>query len=226
MDINTVYHMDFRTYLQEIGDDVQNINMIVTDPPYNIGFKYNAYSDKLPDEEYIAMIGALCNLPLAIIQYPIQTAKYITPALGVPTDVMAWCVNSNLPRQMRLISFFGVSANRNAVKQAYKNPNDKRIQARIAAGSDGARLYDWFSDIQLVKNTSRQKGAHPCPVPVQLMERIILMTTREGDLVFDPFMGCGTTAIACLNTNRNYVGCEVDKQYYDACLTRIKNHRK
>ena len=58
------------------------------------------------------------------------------------------------------------------------------------------------------------------------MERILLMTTREGDLVFDPFMGCGTTAIACLNTNRRFVGCEVDKQYFDACLTRIKNQKK
>ena len=49
------------------------------------------------------------------------------------------------------------------------------------------------------------------------MERIILLTTNEGDTVMDPFMGSGTTAIACMNTNRNYIGFEIDGHYIDLC---------
>lgn len=56
------------------------------------------------------------------------------------------------------------------------------------------------------------------------MERIILLTTNEGDTVLDPFMGSGTTAIACLNTNRKFIGFEIDTMYYDMAQERILEH--
>lgn len=73
---------------------------------------------------------------------------------------------------------------------------------------------------------SKENINHPCPVPVELMERIILLTTNEGDTVLDPFMGSGTTAIACINTKRNYIGFEIDKDYYLSSLERIDKHIK
>ena len=123
-----------------------------------------------------------------------------------------------------MINFYDVKVDFNKVKQPYKNPNDKRVKKLIENGSQGTRLYDWFSDIQIVKNVSKEKTGHPCPVPVALMERIILLTTNEGDTVMDPFMGSGTTAIACMNTNRNYIGFEIDKQYYDIAINRVNEH--
>lgn len=56
-----------------------------------------------------------------------------------------------------------------------------------------------------------------------VQERIILLTTNKGDTVLDPFMGSGTTAIACINTKRNYIGFEIDKDYYLSSLERINN---
>lgn len=199
--------------------------MVITDPPYNIGFNYNEYKDKLSDEEYINLLGSLKGFPLAMIHYPEETMRYIVPALGVPDEVCAWCYNSNLPKQFRLINFFGVEVDFSKVTQPYKNPTDKRVKARIEAGSKGTRLYDWFSDIQLVKNVSKEKTIHPCPIPVALIERILLLTTNEGDTVMDPFMGCGSTAIACMNTGRNYIGFEIDKTYYDECKKRIGEYK-
>ena len=73
----------------------------------------------------------------------------------------------------------------------------------------------------MVKNVSKEKF-HPCPVPVKLMERIILLTTKEGDTILDPFMGSGTTALACINTNRNFIGFELDKHYCDIANERIQ----
>ena len=215
--------MDFREAFD--NNLLPHIDLIATDPPYNINFKYNSYKDSMTDEEYIEMLNYFEEYPTAIIQYPEETMQYIVPAMGVPDEVCAWCYNSNLPRQFRLINFYNTKVDFNKVKQPYKNPKDKRIKELIAKGSKGTRLYDWFSDIQLVKNISKEKTGHPCPIPVALMERIILLTTNEGDTVCDPFIGGGTTAIACLNTNRNYIGFEIDPKYYDIATERINKEK-
>lgn len=214
--------MDFRKVMNELPP----INLIATDPPYNIGFKYNEYNDCMSDEEYKNMLSEFQGYPTAIIHYPEEMMKYVVPALGVPNEVCAWCYNLNLPRQFRLINFYDINVNFNKVKQPYKNPNDKRIKKLIEAGSKGTRMYDWFSDIQIVKNVSKEKTSHPCPVPVALMERIILLTTNEGDTICDPFMGSGTTALACINTNRNYIGFEISKEYCEIAEGRIKKCRE
>lgn len=109
--------------------------------------------------------------------------------------------------------------------QPYKNLNDKRIKQQIAKGRKGTPLYDWFSDINIVKNVSKEKTAHPCPIPIALMERIITLLTDEGDIVVDPFMGSGTTALACLNLNRRFIGIEMSKKYCKLAMDRIEKHQ-
>lgn len=216
-----LYNEDFKNVLGSVDEDFT----IVTDPPYNINFKYNEYEDNLSDGDYIELISEFRNMKVAIIHYPEETMKYFVPALGVPDEVNTWCYNSNLPgRQSRLINYYNTVPDYNKVLQPYKNPSDKRIKAQIAKGKTGTRSYDWFSDIQLVKNVSKTKYTHPCPVPVKLMERIILLTTNEGDLVIDPFMGSGTTGIACMNTNRRFIGFEIDTRYYDMAQERMAEH--
>jgi site-specific DNA-methyltransferase (adenine-specific) len=70
----------------------------------------------------------------------------------------------------------------------------------------------------------RQKGkdCHPAPFPEQLVQDHIISWSNERDLILDPFMGSGTTAIACINTNRNYIGFELDKHYCDIANERIR----
>lgn len=213
-----LYNEDFRNHLYNLDGDFT----IVTDPPYNINFNYNEYEDNLSDSDYINLISELKGNKLAIIHYPEETMKYFVPALGVPDEVNVWAYNSNLPgRQSRLINYYNTKPDYNKVLQPYKNPNDKRVKAQIAKGRTGVRSYDWFSDIQLVKNVSKQKYNHPCPVPVKLMERIILLTTNEGDTIIDPFMGSGTTGVASLNVGRKFIGFEIDTEYFDMAQERL-----
>ena len=213
-----------------INDDFRNHELveegvIITDPPYNIDFKYNEYQDNLSDEEYIELISHFKGHKLAIIHYPEESMKYFVPALGVPGEVNVWAYNSNLPsRHSRLINYYNVKPDYTKVLQPFKNPNDKRIRERIKKGIKGARSCDWFTDIQLVKNVSKTDYNHPCPVPIELMERIILLTTEPGDLVIDPFCGSGTTAVACLNTNRRFLGFEIDMMYADMANERMAEH--
>ena len=70
------------------------------------------------------------------------------------------------------------------------------------------------------------KSIHPTQKPVKLLERLINLVTTENDVVLDCFTGSGSTAIAAINTNRKYIGFELDKEYYEASIERINNHVK
>lgn len=63
---------------------------------------------------------------------------------------------------------------------------------------------------------------HPTQKPVRLLERLLALTTRAGDVVLDPFSGSCSTAIACINTNRKFIGFEIDKEYYELGINRLK----
>jgi site-specific DNA-methyltransferase (adenine-specific) len=70
---------------------------------------------------------------------------------------------------------------------------------------------------------SAKKVGHPAPFPVELPYRLIQLYTFEGDVVLDPFIGSGTTAIASIRTNRNFVGYDNEKEYVDIAKRRIQN---
>ena len=79
-------------------------------------------------------------------------------------------------------------------------------------------------DIRSIINFDKEFGLHPTQKPVKLFEYLIKTYTNENELVLDNCMGSGTTAIACLNTNRNYVGFELDTNYFNIAQERIKTH--
>ena len=87
------------------------------------------------------------------------------------------------------------------------------IKQRKASGDDRkVELTDVWFDIHRIKH-KRDRDHHPCQLPEKLMERIIKLTTRPGDLVFDPFCGAGTTAIAATRLGRHFVVTEMDENY-------------
>ena len=223
--LNTIINNDCKNVFFEIKKKYKDF-IVLTDPVYNISFSYDNYSDNLPDQEYIDLISIFRDIPSAIIQYPEEMMKYIVPALGIPDEVLAWCYPSNISRQFRLINIYNKKPDFSKVLQPYRNPTDKRVQKLISEGSKGTPLYDWFSDINIVKNVSKEKLQHPCQIPVTLMERLILLLTDEGDIVVDPFVGVGSTAIACLKTKRNYIGIEISKKYCSIAEKRIENFKE
>jgi site-specific DNA-methyltransferase (adenine-specific) len=64
---------------------------------------------------------------------------------------------------------------------------------------------------------------HPTQKPVELMKILIENSSNEGDVVLDPFMGSGSTGVACLNTNRNFIGIELDKNYFEIAKERLND---
>ena len=63
---------------------------------------------------------------------------------------------------------------------------------------------------------------HPASFPVELAQNCILLTTDNNGLILDPFMGSGTTGVACVNTNRNFIGIELDSGYFEIAKKRIE----
>lgn len=216
-----IVHGDCRDVLPGMG----RARLLLSDPPYNIGFKYGVggHKDRMPDNEYISMLRDMRKSAdiVAVIQYPEETAKYITPALGVPDEVIAWCYNSNIGRRFRLVSIFGGKPDFSREKQPYKNPNDKRVRALIDAGSAGTNIYDWWGDIQLVKNVSAEKTEHPCPIPEALASRLIRILTNPGDRVIDPFCGGGTVPYVAKMLGRVGIGIEADERWFRIARDRF-----
>ena len=214
------------------SQDCQNLlkgrkAIIVTDPPFNVGYHYNKYQDNMEEGEYFEWLDNVFNAislaGLVVIHYPEALYKLAFQMGLFPKKIVSWVYNSNTARQHRDIAFFGVKPDFKKVRQPYKNPNDKRIRKRIAKGIGGGRLYDWWN-INQVKNVSKSKIQHPCVMPLEVMKRIIAMLP-EDYVIIDPFLGSGTTAIACLELNRDFIGCELDETYFEIAEQRIKNHQ-
>ena len=75
-------------------------------------------------------------------------------------------------------------------------------------------------------NASQKDRLHPTQKPVNLLEYLIKTYTKEGETVLDNCMGSGSTGVACINTNRNFIGIELDENYFNIAKERIENHNK
>lgn len=210
--------------LPNIVNEYKHRNIvIVSDPPFNVGYHYNTYKDKMFDDDYYSMLSDIFSLaPSVVIHYPESLYKLAFAMGGVaPEKVVSWVYNSNTAKQHRDIAFFGVKPDFKKVTQPYKNPNDKRIQERIARGILGGRLYDWWN-VNQVKNVSKDKTAHPCQMPLEVMKNIIGILPDD-ILVIDPFNGSGTTGVACKELGKDYIGIEIDETYCEISRNRLLN---
>ena len=202
-------------------NNIPQNSIIVTDPPFNIGYHYNEYKDKMEADSYYEMLSGLLNIaPCVFIHYPEALYKLSARSGVSPTRVVSWVYNSNTAKQHRDIAFYGVKPNFNQVRQPYKNPNDKRIQQRIAEGKTGCKLYDWWN-INQVKNVSKDKTAHPCQMPLEVMKNIVGILPRDSTII-DPFMGSGTTGVACVEAGLDFIGIEIDSKYFEIAKNRLK----
>ncbi len=81
-------------------------------------------------------------------------------------------------------------------------------------------------EFSLTKPSEKKRGKHPTQKPINLLERIILSSTNEGDLILDPFNGSGTTGIVAYKLNRKYIGIEKEKQYLELTIKRKEDIKK
>jgi site-specific DNA-methyltransferase (adenine-specific) len=209
----TLYLGDCRDVLPGLPDEP-----VITDPPYGIGFGYGAsYCDR-GGPAYRQLIGTLCGRRLAMLHYPAEMMREICPVLGSPDDVLAWVYPSNTEgRHFRLWGLWGLSVNLSAVKQRARNPECAKVKNLLVDS------YTWWEQPQ-VKNTSGEKTDHPCQIPTSSVERIIKLTGAQAAI--DPFMGSGTTGVACAHLGRRFTGIEIEPRYFDIAVKRIEDAQR
>lgn len=217
-----------------------SVDCVIADPPYNIGFKYDAYQDSLPQDEYRAYMLAVVDAAadalkpggsLWWLQYPEessymwQAAQETIPALR-PVRLVAWVYHAHtsgapLRRGLRLWCWFskGEAVLAGTFPGSYRNPDDSRVARLMESGARPAD-YDWW-ELEQVKNVCDEKTAHPCQIPVEMVRRIVRACSPPGGLVVDPFTGSGTTGEAALMEGRRFIGVELSPAYAELAEKRI-----
>lgn len=92
-------------------------------------------------------------------------------------------------------------------------------------GETNRALSNVWSDISPIVPWSPERVKHPTQKPVQLMERCVKLWSNEGDTVLDFTMGSGSTGVACINTNRNFIGIEKNDKYFEIAKKRIEQYK-
>jgi len=211
-----IYNKDFIEIITDLDKDN---TLIIIDPPYNVGWKYDSYNDNLKESDYLKLFENFKGFKLVVIHYIEDIIKYIVPTMGVPTKVVQWVYNSNMPRNHRSIAFFNCKPDMNKVKRMPKQLNDKRNY-----DSNGdiklVRVNDWWK-IPIVVNVSKEKEDYSCQIPEKVIERII-KTTADKEVIFDAFMGTGTTLAVASKLGYKYIGCDISKTAYDITKKRLR----
>jgi len=83
-------------------------------------------------------------------------------------------------------------------------------------------MHNFFESPICMRPERLQDPKHPTQKPIKLLKHIIQMATNEGDVIFDPFMGVGSTGVASLQLNRKFIGIELDKTYFEASKKRLE----
>jgi adenine-specific DNA-methyltransferase len=101
-------------------------------------------------------------------------------------------------------------------KKAYKGPNKGKVSSN-PLGKNPSDVWE----ITNINHNKKEKTDHPCQFPEELVKRLVLMTTNKNDLVLDPFVGSGTTAVVCQRHNRSCIGIDNNEKYLQAAKERI-----
>lgn len=110
-----------------------------------------------------------------------------------------------------------------AIKSGGNKPTEICPIKECKLGYEYKKVYEYKQPITLLHFDKIRKGAlHPCEKPIRLLEYLIKTYTKEGDIVLDNCMGSGSTGVACLNTNRKFIGIELDDKYFEIAKQRIE----
>jgi len=236
----TVYNDDFLT-ISAIGEG--SVDLIVTSPPYNVDIHYNSFNDSIPYNKYLEFTelwlekvlklvkddGRMClNIPLDKNKGGQQSvyADIITIAKKVGWKYHSTIVwnEGNISRRTAWGSWLSPSAPYviapvEMIAVLYKKRWKK--QGRGESDITKEEFIEWTNGIWTFPGESKKRVNHPAPFPLELPKRCIKLFTFVGETVLDPFLGSGTTLVACALLNRRGIGVEIDKNYCEVAKNRL-----
>lgn len=242
MELDVIHCGDSR-HMAEVEEG--SVQLIVTSPPYNVGKPYDAHDDALPLEDYLAFLNevwrecrrVLCKggriainiantgrqayIPLhALIAYEMLKLGFLMrgeiiwdkgASVGVST---AW-------------GSFGRASNpvlrdvHEYILIFCKDSFQLEASSGQRSGITSQEFVDWTRSIWRFPTENASRIGHPAPFPEELPRRLILLYTNEEDLVLDPFVGSGTTALAARKLRRHYIGYDISEDYCRLARQRL-----
>lgn len=237
--------------LKKIKSD--SIKCIWIDPPYNIGYKYNSYNDKKEPTDYFKYMEDCLIESLRILTndgniFMKMWSKYIWEfgdifrRIGyIHQNNIIWKRKSCANYKNKFLGGYEIIFFFSKTNDNYWNPEGFLRDTQFLKRWDGTkeykgRLNDLWDDIKPVTagNLKHPEGIyvkgsgkkeHPAQHPEELVERCILCATKVGDIVLDYFMGSGTVGSVCKKNNREFIGIEMDKHYYNIAKQRITTQK-
>ena len=226
--------------------------LIVTSPPYNLGKEYEGKAPLdtyLAIQERVILECIRLLHPKGSLCW--QVGNYVENGEIVPIDALLYPIfrNQGLKLRNRIVWHFGHGLhcsrrlsgryetinwwtksddyvwNLDDIRVPAKYPGKRHFKGPNIGKLSGNPKGKNPSDVWMfpnVKSNHPEKTIHPCQFPVELVERLILSMTNEGDNVFDPYMGVGSTIVAALMHNRNVYGCDTVQQYVDVAEQRVR----
>ena len=173
----------------------KSVDWVITDPPYGIDI---AKWDKKLTKEYFDEIFRVSKNQI-IFGY-----NYYTDILPPIEGFIVWYKQPFLKNQSQCELIW------TSVEM-----KPKVFHYRYAGNCEGYP--------NQLKVNYKKKAQHPTEKPVEVMNYLIKTYTKEGDIIFEPFMGSGSTGVACVKTNRNFIGIELDEKYFEIAKSRINN---
>jgi len=235
--------------LKTIPDE--SLQLVVTSPPYNIGKEYEKrlkLEHYLDQQAAVIKECVRCLSPHGSICW--QVGNYVDKGAIIPLDTVLYPIFMNFGLRMRnriiwhfehglhcsrrlsgryeTIIWFTKSEeyvfNLDPIRIPQKYPGKKHFKGPKAGKYSCNPLGKNPGDLWVIPNVKSnhiEKTEHPCQYPVELMERLVLSMTNEGDWVFDPFLGTGTSIIAAIRHKRRGAGAEIVPKYIALAKDRI-----
>lgn len=238
LEINKIYNEDCLEGMKKIDDEL--IDCIICDLPY-FGVVEADFDNQWKDEndylqwveklvvDYVRVLKPGGNIFLFTSRQMNRKICNMLDKYLIEKRIIIWARKRgfNNTRGYALASGYEPIAyySKNGGESTFNNikikPNSKRKEYNEGMLKDGVSLSDVWTDIPALPHNSKEKTNHPTQKPISLMERIVSISTNEGDVVLDGCMGSGSTGVACLNLGRYFIGFEIDKGFYDIAKRRI-----
>jgi site-specific DNA-methyltransferase (adenine-specific) len=235
--INKVIRGDCIDVMKTIADN--SVDITFADPPFNLKKKYNGYHDNKGDlaylewcKEWITEMVRITKPTGSIFVHNIP--KWLTYYASFLNDIatfkhwIAWDAPSGpmgkslQPAHYGILYYTKIHHENKFYEIRYPHKRCRKCKYLLkdyGGKKDtlhhfGPLVSDSWTDIHRIKH-DKYRDEHPCQLPIHLLERIILMSTDENDVVLDPFVGTGTSVIAAKRLGRNYIGIDIDEKYVD-----------
>lgn len=240
LELNKTYNMDCVEGLKQI--DENTVDLIVTSPPYNVGIDYDSYSDDLPWDEYIKWCeewlkecfrvlkddGRICinhyinyDTENGQCRFPLFDFRNIMERIGYTVHKLAIWEDRTMKKHTAWGSWRSASAPNiltpyEGILIAYKKQWKKKNSGESTIDKE-----TFMEGVSGIWNLGTTIGKTKACFPESLPNMCIQLLTYKGDLVVDPFMGSGTTAVVAKRTGRNFIGFELSPNYTAVANARL-----